>query len=295
MGDRLRVNGRDVSNTPNPANNYFNSTITDLGSHVSSKNPDYINQLGFDIDRLEATGLLGNGQTSATVDFVTTGDAYYPGVLTFAVNIHAPDLTSTFAKSVADLNGGDVLVGDVLEYAISFTNTGQDGATNVVLVDPIPAGTQYVPGSLRVVSNATGAPTGSPTDASGDDIAEYSPSCPEAGGGPCVRFRLGTGANATQGGLILPSQGASVRFQVQVLPSAAGGTITNTARIQLQRPDPGHGFLSGGHGERHGERQGLHLQPLRSGLPRPGARRAQGSFRGLVHGDHGVREAGPGD
>uniref|UniRef100_UPI000306D401 right-handed parallel beta-helix repeat-containing protein n=1 Tax=Thermus aquaticus TaxID=271 RepID=UPI000306D401 len=152
-------------------------------------------------------------------------------MLTFAVNLYLPDLTTTFTKTVQDLNGGDVLPGDVLEYTISFTNTGLDGATNVVLRDPIPAHTQYVPGSLRVLTNATGAPTGTFTDAAGDDIAEYAPSCPEFSGAPCVRFRLGTGANATSGGLIPPTQGASVRFRVQVLPSAAGQTITNTAQI----------------------------------------------------------------
>ncbi|GIW33201.1 hypothetical protein [Meiothermus sp.] len=242
-GDRLRVNGTDVSNATNPATNYFNSTISDLGSHVSSKNPNYIDQLGFDIDRLENTGLLGNNQSSTSVAFVSTGDAYYPGILTFAVNIYAPDLTSTFAKSVADLNGGNVLVGDILEYTISFTNTGQDGATKVVVRDPIPAGTQYVPGSLQVVSNATGAPTGSFTDASGDDIAEYSPACSELSGSPpCVRFRLGTGANASQGGLIPPTQGASLRFRVQVLPSAAGQTITNIAQVSYNAQTLGTAF-----------------------------------------------------
>lgn len=186
VGDRLRVNGTDLSDPTNPATNFFNSTISDLGVHVSTKNPNYINQLGFDIDRIETTNLIGNAQTSATVSFVTTGDAYLPGVLTFAVNIYAPDLTSTLTKSVADLNGGNVLIGDILEYTVSFTNTGQDGATNVVVLDPIPAGTQYVPGSLQVVDNAPGAPTGTFTDASGDDIAEYSPSCTELPGSPLV-------------------------------------------------------------------------------------------------------------
>lgn len=242
-GDRLRLNSTDVSDPRNPANNFFNSTISDLGNHVTSKNPNYINQLGFDLDRIESTSLLGNNQTSATVTFLTTGDFYYPGVLTFAVNVFVPDLTTTFTKSVTDLNGGSVLPGDILEYTISFSNTGQDGATNVVLRDPIPAHTQYVPGTLQVTANAALAPTGSFTDASGDDIAEYSPSCPELSGSPpCVRFRLGSGANATQGGLILPGQGASVTFRVQVLPSAAGQTITNTAQTSYNSQTLGTAF-----------------------------------------------------
>lgn len=242
-GDRLRLNGTDVSDANNPANNFFNSTISDLGVHVGSKNPNYIDQLGFDLDRMQSTTLLGNNQTSATVSFVSTGDAYLPGVLTIAVNVYVPDLTTTFSKTQQDLNGGNLLPGDILEYTLSFSNTGQDGATTVVVRDPIPGGTQYVPGSLRVTANATGAPTGTFTDAAGDDIAEYSPSCPELSSSPpCVRFRLGSGANASQGGLILPTQGATVRFRVQVLPSAGGQTITNTAQISYNSQTLGTGF-----------------------------------------------------
>jgi uncharacterized repeat protein (TIGR01451 family) len=221
---------QSLSDSQNPSNNFFNSSIGRLGSRFSAKLPDYVNQFALDADLVQYNG-LPNGTTSVDLQFTSTGDAYFPQVLTFAVNLYLPDLVTTFTKTVQDLNGGDVLPGDVLEYTISFTNTGLDGATNVVLRDPIPAHTQYVPGSLRVLTNATGAPTGTFTDAAGDDIAEYAPSCPEFSGAPCVRFRLGTGANATSGGLILPTQGASVRFRVQVLPSAAGQTITNTAQI----------------------------------------------------------------
>ncbi|RTH02406.1 hypothetical protein CSW47_10730, partial [Thermus scotoductus] len=213
-----------------------------LGSRLTQKTLDYVNQMAVDVDLLDATGRLPNGATSATVTFTSSGDAYFPAVMAFAVDLYVPDLVTTFTKTASDLNGGDLLVGDLLEYTVSFTNTGQDGATNVVVVDPIPAGTQYVPGSLRVVQNATGAPTGTFTDAAGDDIAEYSPSCPEAGGGPCVRFRLGAGANASQGGLILPGQGAEVRFRVQVLPEAANSTIVNTAKVSYNAQTLGTGF-----------------------------------------------------
>ncbi|BDB11143.1 hypothetical protein TthTMY_08820 [Thermus thermophilus] len=230
-GDQLLLNGSALSDAQNPVNNFFNSSISDLGSRFTNKTPDFVNQMAVDVDLVDATGRIPNGATSATVQFTSSQDVYFPAVMAFAVDLYLPDLVTTFTKTVSDLNGGDLRVGDLLEYAVSFTNTGLDGATNVVVVDPIPAGTQYVPGSLRVVQNALGAPTGTFTDAPGDDIAEYSPSCPEAGGGPCVRFRLGTGANASQGGLIPPGQGAEVRFRVQVLPEAAGSTLVNTARV----------------------------------------------------------------
>jgi uncharacterized repeat protein (TIGR01451 family) len=232
---------QNLSDSQNPANNFFNSSISRLGSRFSAKLPDYVNQFALDADLVQYNG-LPNGTTSVDLQFTSTGDTYFPQVLTFAVNLYLPDLTTTFTKSVQDLNGGSVLLGDVLEYTLSFSNTGADGATNIVLRDPIPTHTQYVPGSLQVLTNATGAPTGTFTDAAGDDIAEYAASCPEFSGAPCVRFRLGTGANASSGGLILPAQGASVRFRVQVLPSAAGQTITNTAQVSYNSQTLGTGF-----------------------------------------------------
>ena len=37
--------------------------------------------------------------------------------------------------------------GDVIFYTLSYINSGDDAATSVVLDDPIPAGTVYLPGS----------------------------------------------------------------------------------------------------------------------------------------------------
>lgn len=225
FGDRLILNGTPLSDAQNPSNNFFNSSISRLGSRFTQKTPDFINQMAVDIDLVDATGRIPNGATSATLRFTSTQDVYFPAVLTYAADIFFPDLKTTFTKTVTDLNGGQVLVGDILEYTVSFQNTGLDGATCVLLTDPIPPGTQYVPGSLQVVQNAAGAPTGTFTDALGDDIAEYDATNNR------VVFRLGTGATATQGGLILPGQGATVRFKVRVLPNAAGQNVVNTASI----------------------------------------------------------------
>ena len=50
------------------------------------------------------------------------------------------------------LNGGAVEQGDVIQYSITATNAGQDGADNVVVTDPVPAHTTVVPGSLQIVA-----------------------------------------------------------------------------------------------------------------------------------------------
>lgn len=235
-GDRFILNGQALSDAQNPANNFFNSSVSQLGSRFNAKTPNYLNQMAVDVDLVDATGRIPNGATSATIQFTSSQDVYFPTVLTFATQVYLPDLTSSFSKTGQDINGGNLVVGDILEYTISFTNTGGDGATNVVLRDPIPAGTQYVPGSLQVLTNATGAPTGTFTDAAGDDIAEFDSANNQ------VVFRLGTGANAASGGLILPTQGASVRFRVQVLPSAGGQTIINTAQINYNSQTLGTSF-----------------------------------------------------
>src|SRR5262249_22107088 len=141
---------------------------TNRGVRVTAKNPDYVNQLGFDIDTIATTNIIKNSDTSATVNLTTGGETYFPGVVTTAIDLFAPNLVAT--KTAADLTGGNSLPGDTLEYTVNVTNNGQDAAGNVILTDPIPANTTYVPGSLRILS---GANTGVMTDASGDDQAFF--------------------------------------------------------------------------------------------------------------------------
>jgi uncharacterized repeat protein (TIGR01451 family) len=242
-GDALRFNGTrsspassgtqvTLSDGANPATNFFNSSISRLGSHVTgSKTPDYINQLGFDIDVVAVPNsgntVIRNGDNGAVVNLSTSGDAYYPGVVTTAIDVFLPNLTAGIVKTMQDLNGGYLAGGDVIEYTLSFTNTGNDFADNTVLTDPIPANTAYVPGSMQV---SAGANAGAKTDAASDDQCEYVASTPK------ITCRLGTGANATNGGTLDPLTGTtSVKFRVQlnaVVPD--GTTISNTATVSYR-------------------------------------------------------------
>lgn len=226
-GDVLRLNATNLTDATNPPNNVFNSTISRLGSAITAKNPNYVNQIGFDADVINASGILANGSTSATITLTTGGETYYPGVVTLATQLYVPDLTTTFTKTVTDVNGGTIQRGDTLEYLISFTNTGQDTATAVVVTDTIPAGTTYVPGSISYVTSVpSGPPTGSKTDLPGDDAANY-----EAGPNR-VLARLGIGATASAGGRLGPGQGSSFRFRVVINPALSAGTlVSNQAAI----------------------------------------------------------------
>ena len=210
-----------------PVDNFFNSTISDAGALVTAKNPDYVNQFGFDADLVTANGVILNGDTGARVRVTSTQDQYYPGVITSAIDIYQPGIQ--VAKSVVDLNGGVVDPGDTLRYSVTVGNAPGlfDGAVDVVLEDVIPADTTYVAGSLQVVA---GANAGAKTDALDSDQAEFT------GGG--VQFRLGTGATGTPsllGGTLAPGESTTVRFDVRVNPAIVGGTtITNTATVNYR-------------------------------------------------------------
>ena len=99
-GERFRVNGIDVSNPPpNPfIDDFFNSSITTFSNNSGSgaltplfpaKSPNFLDQLGFDIDVFDATtlGLVAPSATAAQLEFITdrAAEGYSPGVFTLAI------------------------------------------------------------------------------------------------------------------------------------------------------------------------------------------------------------------
>jgi uncharacterized repeat protein (TIGR01451 family) len=222
-GDVFRLNTTNLSNAANPVNDVFNGSISDAGVNDTNRNPAYINSLGFDADEFNAGGILPNSSTSATVTLTTGGETFYPGVISTAIDLYAPTFPQQ-TKSVTNLTRGTdpALPGDVLEYTLSVINTGLDPSVSTVISDALPPNTTFVPGSLVIL---TGANAGAKTDASGDDQANYDTAA------RTVRFRIGTGANATAGGTINPNAATSMRFRVRVDPAAAGTSLTNQFRL----------------------------------------------------------------
>ena len=214
-GDYLSVNDNLLTDAVHPSNNTENSTIANRGAHVTTKNPDWRNQLGYDSSLFSADGFLPNGATNAMFRAKTSGDTYAPQAITFATELFSPqvDLTKTQSFPVST----NAEPGATIRYTITATNNGSGPATNVELVDPLPGGTTS---------------SGSPTVTSGVGNATFVSNS--------VTARLGSGATPTSGGTLGAGQSASVEFDVVIDGDAAlGSAITNTAQLRFVSPDLG--------------------------------------------------------
>ncbi|MHA7630708.1 Ig-like domain-containing protein [Corallococcus sp. M7] len=229
-GDALNFNGAALSDAQNPANNFFNGTRSRLGVAQSNEGdlprftgtPGTIE--GLDMDVVDITSRISAGQTSATVSASSTQDVYLLGAFITSISTQKPDFIQT-VKSVAAVSprpDGSLRGGDVLEYTVQTTNTGDDSGILTVLTDNLPSNVTYVPGSLRVT---TGANAGAKTDATGDDQGDYDPANRR------LTVRLGTGANATQGGVININESTTVVFRVTINVGASG-SIDNQAIVR---------------------------------------------------------------
>lgn len=217
-----------LSNAQNPANSFFNGSRSFLGQAVSvvgdlPQTTGAAGSLGgVDFDVVDVTSRLTAGQTTARAEVAAgTGDGIQSMLWMLSVATIRPDLSST-SKTVIDLDGGDVLDGDTLEYTVRLANRGNDDAIDVVLADVLPNELQFVAGSLSVTSSAA---TGILTDSLGDDAGEYDAAS------RIIRVRLGRMASSTQGGRVPPGEAATVRFRAVVSTGRAGGRVENQASV----------------------------------------------------------------
>jgi len=245
-GDSFKVMGDSqstfttVKNAVNPATNVANSTVSNNGVlQNDAPSSKYANTFGVDIDRFaNSSTLLKNGETSATLRMTTSGETWFPSVVTVAVDVFAPKvaLTKTLTNITDAARGANPLPGDVLEYAVTVDNAeGQDTATELVVSDEIPAGTLYVDGSAVVTPGSC-----VPVKNSGRSVAESD---------GVVTAYLGSGASSTAGGSLRAgcSSGPAytLTFQVTVVDSAAfEQLIVNVASADYRGLDAGYLFTS---------------------------------------------------
>lgn len=219
-GDTASLDGRRLTDALTPATNFFNSTLSRDGVRLAGGDPDHANTLGFDAKIVQADGFLANGATSASLTLTTNGDAYLPGVVTFATDLYAPKLEATKTVENVTRPGEPARHGDRLRYVVEYRNSGLDGAGNLILRDPLPAGVGYVAGTLRQTAGPGGPGAAGPTDAAGDDVGEYD------GASRTLVLRGGANASATAGGRLAP--GESLRFTFDV---TVDGDVVDGAQI----------------------------------------------------------------
>jgi uncharacterized repeat protein (TIGR01451 family) len=190
---------------------------------------------GFDttsIQRKFGTTTGGGSASSCSGSFgdmkgldVWTYAASNPTTTSFDI-VQSPLRVSKTVQLIDIDNSGGATPGDSLEYVIEVLNTSSTILVNgVILSDPIPANTSYIPATLQVFA---GANSGAKSDTNGDDQAEFTSSQ--------VVFRLGTGANNTTGGTlgITPSDNSTVvKFRVRIDQPLPAGTaqVSNQAIV----------------------------------------------------------------
>ncbi len=95
------LNGSTLTDAVNASNDQFNSTIARAGAHVTTKSPNYVNQLGIDADEITANGMIPNSATSTTLALGTTQDTYLPGVVTLVNDTYLESPVNTVAPSIS--------------------------------------------------------------------------------------------------------------------------------------------------------------------------------------------------
>ena len=229
-GDYLQINGNTYSDAVNPANNMWNGTISNNGNFVTTTNPNFKNQMGIDLDQINVgTGYgISPNATSVDVTFGTEQDQYYPSVFAFSIRMKDPLVTINKTVTGSLLPKNSIVANETLTYTIAGQNTGLGDLSNATVVDSLPAGVTYVPGSMQIYSYPAGTPVAQ-TDNDGDDNA-FIATAP--GGRQYLTFYVGTGATASGGGVL----GAGSQYQVKFLVTTPNNTnslitVSNTAYI----------------------------------------------------------------
>lgn len=144
---------------------------------------------------------------------VLTGSALSP---VLSIPVSSPNLS--LIKGVTSTTA---VIGDILTYTIALTNSGIAEITNIVVSDPIPAGSSFIQGSVTI--GGTSSPAFSP--AQGIPIASI-----PAGGTLLVTFQV-TVTSLPSNSQLSNQAGASFSSG-----TFTGSSISNTVTVQVYQP-----------------------------------------------------------
>lgn len=141
-----------LSGPNNPQSNFFASQINDefgqletsgsfgMQNHNAQTGVNVSGgRQGWDITSIPLSsqnGQLSNGQTSAVLRTITTGDSYMPILASFAIDVNAPEFDA--ASSTVDVAPASVTIGDQFTLTATLENTGSVTAENVVFTVVLP-------------------------------------------------------------------------------------------------------------------------------------------------------------
>jgi len=171
-GDGLAINANasftTLSSTVNPANNFFNSNISIDPNIVTTRNPNSVNTLGWDVDLFpvqnQFNNVIPNDATDAILRLSSTQDKYDVFFASFDVEIIEPNII--LEKKVntpggVDITGQGVNLGQTLDYVLTFQNIGNDHGRNYTIRDVLPVnvstpnGFDFTPADLTLPLGVT--------------------------------------------------------------------------------------------------------------------------------------------
>ncbi|HDR6311096.1 TPA: DUF11 domain-containing protein, partial [Bacillus cereus] len=195
--------------------------------------PDWTNSFSTDIHtyHLEGPNQVKNDLKEGKMRFRANsgyGDIYVLNNATFVTEHNAPNLQVD--KKALDSAGKEikeVKIGEEITYQIEVKNdtkNNQAPVSNVKGFDKLDDRLEYVPGSIQYI---TGSNKGQKTDDANDDEAEFVNNQ--------IDFRIGEGADATDGGVLQPGESAVITFKVKVKESIQSDTtVKNVVAVKGQ-------------------------------------------------------------
>ncbi|GIM49193.1 T9SS type B sorting domain-containing protein [Capnocytophaga stomatis] len=149
-GDKLSIlkpdgSYEDLSNSINPADNFFNSSISEDENLIIDRRPASTNTLGWDIDLFSIpntnNSIIQNDQEDASFRAHSTGDLYNIFFSAFEVEVIEPkmNLLKTAEDATGNvLNNQTIPLGSTVYYGLEFQNVGNDNAVDYEIKDLLP-------------------------------------------------------------------------------------------------------------------------------------------------------------
>ncbi len=112
MADDIKFNNKTLSDKLNPSNDIMNSTVSTNGKNVSERYPNFVNNLGINIDKIDLSDYINNSETNANIKFKTDNDRYLLSMVGFCVELDIPKICY-YNMRIYDENNNTVNIDDI--------------------------------------------------------------------------------------------------------------------------------------------------------------------------------------